>query len=699
MATRFYLLNETAPYTPASWQGGWDLDGTITRACDPFKFGSTTTTATRAETSATNPFKVGVLRVVSRRLAPQTISGTVDMVVGLTESNVAADFFTRLHLYVINSTDGSVLGTLLNGYTESAAGGATEWPTTNTGTALQGAQALSSVTVPNDGDDYRIVAELGYSSENAVITSRTGTIRYGARPGSVTPALSDLTAGSTSTTTLAGFLEFSGTVSLASDVVTHLTPEDAFVIGPTLPDTDALRVDDGGYTYTVWGTYAGQVGVNVIGVWPFGDLVTYKPVASVFVGDGASLALPYTGGTNIPLQFPTALGTNYYLRIVSNAGNPTPANLTVSAQAAPASTDLGGALFVPDDTKSIAAILSVTQDYTVLGFRDFPPGEAGDIIESSGVMAMQNSNTSVDVYDGTFTRLSQVAMNAESLYGSVRANPTLNKFVALSLTPNPDQVKLILPDGTVPTTYTITGLDDILVIAINNAGTILYYATQTGDTAAIKRWDLAGGAGLSELINLGTTTKIVDMHVLVDDTVLASFVNFSTGVIVRRYDTSGTLLQTFDYADSDELFPSGTPPRIARANDDPDSFWLWRHQSSEAGISRFRNIRISDGTVLTNRAHVEFESGSYDLTASETPLSRFGTSFSCPFWILPGVPTPVITPPDSEVTGGTDESGNPRPLSGSYTRELPCIHGSYTRSTALLRGSYTRAHPTLKGST
>jgi hypothetical protein len=166
--TKFYLLNAPAPYTPTSWRGAWDKDGINTWACDVHKFGDNEVVATNSKSTATTPYKLGIIRLVSPRLAPQTISGTLDFLINMNEGSASADLYTRLHVYVVNATTNAVLGTLLNGYQETSGGGATEWPTVGGGAfALQSAQTLSSVTVPNDANVYRLVFELGAQSEAA----------------------------------------------------------------------------------------------------------------------------------------------------------------------------------------------------------------------------------------------------------------------------------------------------------------------------------------------------------------------------------------------------------------------------------------------------------------------------------------------------------------------------------------------------
>ncbi len=218
--TKFYVLNAgtVAPqfdFTPWS-AGSWLTGGNFSVLMDGAKFGSQNNQATRAETSATNPYDLGVIRAVSRKLLAQSISGTVDIVLGVSEANLAADFFTRLHLYVYNATDDVVLGTLVS-YAESAGAGDTEWTTTSTGVAFTSAQTLAGVTVPSDGKDYYLVAELGVRGYNSSTGTHTARMRFGAMDSTLTP-VADLTAGSTSTSTLAGFLQFSNPITVEASI-------------------------------------------------------------------------------------------------------------------------------------------------------------------------------------------------------------------------------------------------------------------------------------------------------------------------------------------------------------------------------------------------------------------------------------------------------------------------------------------------
>ena len=69
---------------------------------------------------------------------------------------------------------------------------------------------------------------------------------------------------------------------------------------------------------------------------------------------------------------------------------------------------------------------------------------------------------------------------------------------------------------------------------------------------------------------------------------------------------------------------SAEPPRLADPLDDPDTFWLFTHPITVTGRSRFQNIRISDGSVLSTRDSTKYEEGEYNDNPTTTPTARFG---------------------------------------------------------------------------
>lgn len=276
--TKLYLHTGTAPYTPATIRGTWDdTAGAVTRALDPYKTGGgNITTVARAEAVSTDPYRVLLFRGVSGPLTAQTISGTLDVVLGILEANADADFHWMLHVYVTQGDSDTLRGTLLSNYTEAL--GTNEWPTTGTGKGLNSAQALASLAV-SAGD--RLVVEIGYVSRNTHTTSRSGTLRYGTLDASVEAA--DLTIGSTSVSSLAGYLTFSSAIE--QDITTRATQAGVESIVTT--STPAVRATQAGvevlYQLAIAGRYT-QAGFEVI-------YIPGPPLGGGIVGTGVNPAV------------------------------------------------------------------------------------------------------------------------------------------------------------------------------------------------------------------------------------------------------------------------------------------------------------------------------------------------------------------------------------------------------------------------
>lgn len=236
MPSKYYLHNAAAPYTPATIRGAWDQTaGAVTKALDAsLKGGGVNTSIGLAETSATNPFNVLLGRWVSGPLAAQTITGTLNVVLGILESAAAADMNWHLHVYVTQGDSDTPRGTLITDYTESL--GVNEWPATATFKALNGAAAISSLAI-SAGD--RVVVEIGYVSREAAATSRTGTLRYGTLNSTLTE-LADGVAAGTDVTAKAGFLTFSN--SLTEDTVSVRLSQAAVEVLTDAPATADVRL-------------------------------------------------------------------------------------------------------------------------------------------------------------------------------------------------------------------------------------------------------------------------------------------------------------------------------------------------------------------------------------------------------------------------------------------------------------------------
>jgi hypothetical protein len=211
--TKLYPSAVGVAYTPATIRGAWekttghaicgmgakDLSG----LGGPLSIGS-------AETVSSADYDVLLLRCVSAPLAADhNFSGTLNLMMGVQESNAAADMAYYLHIFVTQGDTDNLRGTLLANYADPDTN---EWGTTALGKALSAAATLTAVAALT-GD--RIVVEIGYRSRNTVTTSRTGTIWYGGSG-------SDLSSGGAADGGV-GYFDFSDTFTLVDNPVLRVS--------------------------------------------------------------------------------------------------------------------------------------------------------------------------------------------------------------------------------------------------------------------------------------------------------------------------------------------------------------------------------------------------------------------------------------------------------------------------------------------
>jgi hypothetical protein len=413
----------------------------------------------------------------------------------------------------------------------------------------------------------------------------------------------------------------------------------------TLPYSNTQQVDDSGTTYSVWYAYTPPEGVEEIGVFGFGDLVTYRPVLWVYDGDVLDPSFYFSSSNNKPAQIPVTPGVTYYLRFLPNGGNPTPANLSVSVVAAPTDPAPVGSILINDDsgpvdwsdwpTGTVFPGVVLGSDGAVLRFvHGMPSGEAGDALED-GTILLSDEFIDLDLkrYSAQLELLGSVAYAWVGVSPVINAHHTGNKWYVGSkgsgLTPA--SATTVLANGTLgPTTWTFPDAG-LQAIAASPDETVLYLTGQATGAGAVQRWDLVNNLPLSDLGSIASYGAH-DVLVLKDGSIVAHFTNAGTGdVKVRRYSAAGAVLNTYDLG-AGGLTTAG---RLAYAIDNPTSFWAWGHPTgASSGLSVFTNIRASDGTVLATVTSVEFEGGVYQPTATATPTARFGNSFSCPFIVL-----------------------------------------------------------------
>lgn len=418
----------------------------------------------------------------------------------------------------------------------------------------------------------------------------------------------------------------------------------------TLPCDVSQDVHDAGTTYTVWYKFTAPANSRVIGAWGWAGSAgaAYQPTIYPFSDAGFTNVLGIAA-QNKPIQFPVTAGNQYWLRFTTNGGNPTPAVLRIRCEVAPVTTISRGNIIVNDDTEGFPlAVLDHTADYSVINFvNGMPAGEAGDIIHALPIRMILSDEFTVPEFvllDENFAVLAHIPyLNGGN--PKVRANQVTQQFYIGNEGSGATnaQFRTCSRAGVLGGVVTLThglGMD---ALAPNISDTILYFSQQIN--APIRRWDIVGGSMMSDFVAAVAGYVTPDILVLNDDTVIISFWNLTTqDFYIKHYSTAGAELHTYSLGSA----WNSTLPRLAHALDNPDSFWVFTHPTSANGSSQFLNIRVSDGVTVTTRLQAEYEGGAYQPAVTDPPLSRFGNSFSCPFFIFNAATSPsglyVIVP-------------------------------------------------------
>lgn len=419
----------------------------------------------------------------------------------------------------------------------------------------------------------------------------------------------------------------------------NLTALTAIDVGAT-PVSYTQSVHDAGVTYTVWLRHTASLSDSVIGIWAYGDSLTpYQPFVRMYTGPAAAPVLYNNFGTssrNKPLRITVTPGTIYYFEIVTNSGNPTPANLNFSILSGPNSAHTAGDIFITDDIDGdlFPATIISRVDGSVLGHvPGFAAGEQGDILSNGYIAHTDLTTNTVRGYNNGF--VFDNAIGALSSFSIIRTNRVLDVFYITDGFNGAVANNL----GNITSTFILGTANPPESIASNNAGTILYWTTDNAG-AAIGRWDIPGVAALSDLVAGVVGYRPSDILVLTDDSIVVGYWNDSTNdYFIRRYDSTGATLNTYSVG---LIFVGVGPPRLGYAVEDAN-FWAFYHTA--LGIPHYRRYRASDGAILTDVGITEYTGGVYDAAATLTPLARFGASSSCPIIVLrtPVASTGTIT--------------------------------------------------------
>lgn len=421
--------------------------------------------------------------------------------------------------------------------------------------------------------------------------------------------------------------------------------------GTVLPVTLTQDVNaEGAGTPDVWYKYTAQAGDNEIGLFAFDDLVTYIPKVTVYSDAGITLYLNGIDAIDIPFQIPVTPGSTYWFKVHSNTGAVGTANLNFKLYKFTDSALVRGDMLITDDGGAFvfgnypfpACVINGSTGAPRKFINPFPVGEAGDRVSTGEICvydAIDTSNANVKVYQRDLS--ATIGAGLSGILGSsntIRASTSGYFYIgqAGSGATFARVLRLNKDGNTALPTIGPFAATKITGAAPNVAETVLYY-TGVGVTyptaGTVKRWDITGNVGLSDLAAAVAGYFIGrPLMVLSDDTILVPYTKTaagSPGGKVIRYDSAGVILNTYNFTNH---IVGNRDLLLASAFDNPNSFWVWEKNAN--GISKFSNIKVSDGSVLSSFTAMQYEIGLYQGSPTLTPIADFGHSESCPFVLL-----------------------------------------------------------------
>lgn len=418
----------------------------------------------------------------------------------------------------------------------------------------------------------------------------------------------------------------------------------AIELGP-LPWSVSQNVHDAGTTYTVWykftPDFTGELWFFALGA-NIAD--AYKPLTNILGPNSFITTYLGFGADQIrAVQVPVTLGDVIYFKLETNSGVVNPAQLSITGVKFVPGIVNAGDIFINDDTpKFPGVVLSGTTAQPIRFVQPFPSSETASILDN-GIQIQYNKATDIpEIYDANLVLVTALPAGLLN-FSSFCCNRTDRFYVVL-----PDDgaghslVHKVTPAGADLGLLATLPFSNTTGHCISPDETIMYYHVASGTNFnIIRRHNLSTDTAMTDLVGAqaGYNISAREMICLEDGSVIAMYNSFpihNLDYIIRRYSAAGATLSTYGpYAQ-----PVDTIMRLAYAIDDPNSFWAWYEQcvsdlvSTRIGNSIFKNIKVSDGSILSNLTNgFMYEVGFYNGQLTNTP-TQFGHSESCAFIIL-----------------------------------------------------------------
>lgn len=435
-------------------------------------------------------------------------------------------------------------------------------------------------------------------------------------------------------------------------VPTNTTALTAMVIS-SLPFSVTQDVADQPKTTELWYTYTAVNSDRVIGMVPYADVTGgYLPKLYVYTGPAsAPVGYHVFGSTTRAAYVPVDDGVVYLFR-VTQAGATTPLgqSLTFKLQSSTSTTIPANALIACGEDQDVnTPVVSGTTDNTVLTYLSPAPGFAvssqGAEMDD-GTVCCDDDGEIVDIWTAALERVYHALPSyfdySPNAYGTDGSTRFYLGYAGTSTDPLTIRT-LTASGGETADVWTLpSDSNGATIIAPSRDNTKLYYGGATGAVPAgiLHVYDLVNDTALPDLVPaIGSDIIQGNILVLQDNTILVGYTNVTTSWYINRYNTAGTLLNTYDLSNSHN-------DGFRAATDDPVSFWV-KLLSSDGPGNRvtFRRYKVSDGTTISEATYDSFNNGPANLsyrptytTIEDVPL--FGLQVTCTFFVTHNAPAP-----------------------------------------------------------
>lgn len=372
---------------------------------------------------------------------------------------------------------------------------------------------------------------------------------------------------------------------------------------------------------------------------------TFVPRTSVFSSDGTSAPpdSPVVGGIEGNWHTLRTAG-DYYIRVIKLGGGTSDFDFTFTADTRPLDvvSIATGDLIINDDADSISynrpAIVLSSAGVTKFFVSGIPAGEFGAILPSN-VSFWQDiygfySTNRVAVFDSNLAYIGSPACGVTGSSNVAFGTDITNSKVYL--VNSSSQLWTISSTGTATNTgYTFPAGPFPDVIAVDETGTILYWANRSFPTSGIiYRLNLST---LTPLSNLHTISGFVDgldsiaktpnghsgdMFVMPNGNVVTWWhVNATSSDKLIVISSAGALLYTHEYT-----YPTTQLDHLAYISGDSDHIMGWWYANSFNSLGRFGRITLATGVI-----DQDFTVPMFSAQENQYGTDKFGPSSSCTF--------------------------------------------------------------------